>query len=65
VKAVLQKPGGEAEDGYRFAHRRHHDLMEALGLASQAFFVGYNYPEAGEIPPDLNKTDFIEVGGKP
>lgn len=65
VKAVLQKPGGEADDGYRFAYRRHRDLMEALGLASQAFFVGYNYLEAGEIPPDMNKTDFIEIGGKP
>ena len=65
VEAVLRKPGPEAEDGYTFAHRRHRDLMQALGSTSQAFFVGYNYLAAGEYPPDLKKDDFIEVGGTP
>jgi hypothetical protein len=65
VEAVLRKPGAEADDGYTFAHRRHRDLMRALGATSQAFFVGYNYLTAGEYPPDLNKDDFIEVTAAP
>jgi hypothetical protein len=65
VEAVLRKPGADSDDGYLFAHRRHRDLMQALGLTSQAFFVGYNYQHAGEFPSDLSKTDFIEVGGRP
>jgi hypothetical protein len=65
VEAVLRKSGTEADGGYLFAYRRHRYLMQALGLTSQAFFVGYNYLEAGEFPPDLNKNDSIEIGGKP
>ena len=65
VHAVLQKPSAGEDGGYVFALDRHRDLMQALGMTSQAFFVGYNYLDAGEFPPDLSKTDFIEVGGKP
>lgn len=65
VQSVLRKPGAMTEDGYLFAHRRHRDLMQALGFVSEAFFVGFNYLEAGEFPPDLNKDDFIAIADKP
>ncbi len=37
VETILRAPGALSDDGYVFALDRHRDLMEALGMTSQAF----------------------------
>lgn len=63
VQAILSMP--DADDGYVFALDRHRDLMQALGMTSVAFLAGYRHLVAGYFPEDLDRNDFIEVGGEP
>lgn len=65
VGIILRTPEAASGDGYVFALDRHRDLMEALGMTSLAFLAGYRHLEAGDFPEDLNRDDFIKVGGKP
>jgi hypothetical protein len=65
VETTLRTPDAAWGGSYVFALDRHRDLMEALGMTSLAFLAGYRHLEAGDFPEDLNRDDFIKVGGKP
>ena len=52
----------DASDAYTFETERHAAVVEALGLPSAAVGTGYNYLEAGELPPELVMEDLVRVG---
>ena len=49
------------EDGFVFAVERHQALADCLGLPSFTVGYGYNYVSGGEMPPEFEETDFLEV----
>jgi hypothetical protein len=60
VEAVLRKPEGRG--GYEFAVERHEDLVQALGLTSNAVGLGYDYVSRGELPEGLTEGELLTTG---
>jgi hypothetical protein len=58
VEAVLRKSSFD-DDGYAFAHERHADLVQALGLPEFAVLKAYASFERGEYPDGLTAEDMI------
>lgn len=58
VEAVLRK-SSFGEDGYVFAHKRHADLVRALGIPEFAVLKAYASFERGEIPKGFSAQDFV------
>jgi hypothetical protein len=58
----ILSPSGEGSEPYVFETDRHRDLVEALGLSSAAVGFGFTYIEQGELPVNLQASEFIAIG---
>jgi hypothetical protein len=58
VEAILRK-SSFAADGYAFAHERHADLVQALGIPGFAVLKAYASFERGEYPEGLSEHDMM------
>ena len=51
------------DDAFVFASERHEALHVALGLPTPAVGYGFTYLASGDLPPGLDSSDLVEVGG--
>ena len=61
IHAILHRAKA-SPDAYTFETERHTDIVKALGLPTAAVGTGYDYLDAGEMPPDLALQDLVRTG---
>lgn len=60
VERILRKSRKDV-DAYRFASRRHADLVAALGIPAFSMGFGYNYAAGGDLPNGLAADELIHT----
>ena len=58
VERILRKSSYDP-DGYAFAHKRHTDLVRALGIPEFAVLTAFASYERGEYPEALSRQDMM------
>jgi hypothetical protein len=58
---ISRAESSSSTNKYIFAMDRHHDLVQALGLPSEAVGWGYHSIENGEYPGELGVDDFVHT----